>query len=204
MRDQAAPLEVVEEVRVDGHAGPSGGHGHESCAPSACRMGEPVPTRVLRRLTAVPGGSRMVIAGRYTLEPRDRPRRHGRRLARPRRGARAAGRAQADRRRSRRRTPPTSSAPSARPGWPPGSTTPTWSRSSTWSTEGDEHWLVMEYVEGTHARRADPAATARSTPDEAAPLLAPGRRRAGRRARRRDRAPRREAVQHPGDAPTAR
>ena len=63
-------------------------------------------------------------------------------------------------------------------------------------TEDDERWLVMEYVEGVTLSalvRRDGALT----PDQAAPLHPAGGRRPDRRARRRDRAPRREAVEHP-------
>ena len=69
--------------------------------------------------------------------------------------------------------------------------------------EGDERWLVMEYVAGATLAelvRRDGALT----PDQAAPLLRAGRRRAGRGARGRHRAPRREAVEHPGRPPTGR
>ena len=72
-------------------------------------------------------------------------------------------------------------APSGRPGSPPGSTTRTWSRSSTSSTTDDQHWLVMEYVEGTTLAelvRANGALTAGR--GRAAPRA--GRRRARRRA----------------------
>ena len=62
-----------------------------------------------------------------------------------------------------------------------------------------QQWLVMEYVEGTDLanliRERRPA-----QPDEVGADPGPGGQRAGRRARRRDRAPRREALQHPGRA----
>ena len=62
-----------------------------------------------------------------------------------------------------------------------------------------QQWLVMEYVEGTNLAELV-RQRGRLSPDEAAPILAQAAERAGRRARRRDRAPRREAVQHPGHA----
>ena len=98
---------------------------------------------------------------------------------------------------------PTSSAPSARRGWPRGSTIRTSSRSSTWSTDGDETWLVMEYVEGITLSalvKRDGALT----PDEAAPLVRQAADALGCRPRGRDRPPRREAVEHAGHARPAR
>ena len=62
-----------------------------------------------------------------------------------------------------------------------------------------QQWLVMEYVEGTDLAELI-RQRGRLSPDDAAPILAQVAERAGRRARRRDRAPRREAVQHPGRA----
>ena len=91
-------------------------------------------------------------------------------------------------------------APSARPSSPPGSTTPTSSRSSTWSSRAaSQQWLVMEYVEGTNLAELvrDDGPLGPTRPRRSWRQAAE---RAGRRARRRHRAPRREAVQHPGHA----
>ena len=63
--------------------------------------------------------------------------------------------------------------------------------------EADQQWMVMEHVEGTNLSEIVRANGA-LPPDQVAPDPGAGRRRPGRRARRRDRAPRREAVQHPG------
>ena len=63
--------------------------------------------------------------------------------------------------------------------------------------EGDERWLVMEYVAGVTLAELRPPGR-RPDPRQAAPLLAQARGRAGGRARGRDRAPGREAVEHPG------
>ena len=69
--------------------------------------------------------------------------------------------------------------------------------------DDDQQWLVMEYVEGRNLadlvrdQRADVAGRSRRDPG-------PGGRGAERGARRGHRAPRREALEHPGHAPTAR
>ena len=63
--------------------------------------------------------------------------------------------------------------------------------------EGDEHWLVMENVEGTDLAELAQANGA-LTPDEAAPLLGAGRGRPRRGPRRRHRAPGRQAVEPAG------
>ena len=143
------------------------------------------------------GGSDDVIAGRYTLETRDRARRDGRGVAGPRRGPGAPGRAQARRLRARAAATSISTAPSGRRDSPPGSTIRTSSRSTTsctratsagWSWSTSTGSTLAELVRRDGAAHPRPGGTA----------AAPGGRRAGRRPRRGDRAPRREAVEHPG------
>ena len=101
---------------------------------------------------------------------RDRPRRHGRGLAGARRGAGPRGRAQADRH-AAGAAAPTSHGPSARRGWPPASTTRTWSRSSTWSTTTTS--MAGDGVRrGRHPRRAGPRRGRRSPPTGGRPARA--------------------------------
>ena len=201
--DQAAPLEVVEESGVDGHAWAFRRVGVRRG--QACRIARAVAHPVcLERARVVDSRYDSARTEEDALDrrqvharPRDRARRHGCGLARPRRGARPRRRDQADRHGARRRVPRPRARRARGAGWRRGSTTRTSWRSSTWCTRATSagwSWSTSPGVTLAELVRRDGALT----PDQAAPMLAAGGRRAGRRPRGRDRAPRREAVEHPG------
>ncbi len=144
--------------------------------------------RTMRR-TASPGRRRSArlttgATGRLPHPPRDRPRRHGRRLrgragvARPPRGAEGPA--------ARRpcSTPGSSAGSSARPGPRPGCTTPTSCRSSASARRTGLHYYVMQFIPGLGLD--DGAGGAEATPGPEGPFE-DGRGRGmpgGRRSRR--------------------
>ena len=166
--DQAAPLEVVEEGRVDGHGEP---FEEWVTAGQACPWPWPPPTGchwtlVGWRTSEVAGRDRWQVHARA----RDRARWDGRGVVGPGRGpGRARSRSSASAS-ARAATTSTSTAPSGRPGSPHGSTTRTSSPSTTSSTRATTagwSWSTSPGATLAELVRRDGALT----PDQAAPLL---------------------------------
>ena len=140
--EQAAPLQVVEEGRVDGHGGPFS-------ASDRCATGSSLPHAAGYFHRTVDWSSdRIRGGGQVCPRPRDRSRWVGRGVAGPRRGPRPARRDQADR-------PPAGRVDVRR------SRAEREARISAqvnhanvvavfdFVNDGEHTWLVTEYVEGT-------------------------------------------------------